>query len=69
MCIGGWPNASAIWGDFADARANYLKVTEYDPDSRHAKDARKALKDPEIANAKPESAGQAAGQPAEQSQP
>ncbi len=40
-------------GDFADARANYVMVTEYDPDSRHGKDARKALKDPEIANAKP----------------
>jgi tetratricopeptide (TPR) repeat protein len=39
-------------GDFASARANYLKVTQYDPDSRHAKDARKALKEPEIANAK-----------------
>jgi hypothetical protein len=40
-------------GDFADARANYMKVMEYDPDSRHAKEARKALQDPEIANAKP----------------
>ncbi|MGA2568901.1 MAG: tetratricopeptide repeat protein [Terracidiphilus sp.] len=40
-------------GDFAAARDNYLKVTEYDPDSRHGKEARKALKDPEIANAKP----------------
>ncbi len=40
-------------GDFADARANYIKVTEYDPGSRHAKEARKALEDPEIANAKP----------------
>ncbi len=39
-------------GDFADARANYLKVMEYDPDSHHAKEARKALEDPEIANAK-----------------
>jgi len=39
-------------GDFADARANYLKVMEYDPDSRHGKEARKALEDPEIANAK-----------------
>ncbi len=39
-------------GDFASARANYLKVTQYDPDSRHAKEARKALKEPEIANAK-----------------
>ncbi|MGC9159666.1 MAG: tetratricopeptide repeat protein [Terracidiphilus sp.] len=38
-------------GDFIDARANYLKVIEYDPDSRRAKDARKALKDPALANA------------------
>ena len=38
-------------GDFADARAYYIKVAQYDPDSRHGKDARKALKDPEIANA------------------
>ena len=40
-------------GDFASARANYQKVVDYDPDSRHGKDARKALKEPEIANAKP----------------
>jgi hypothetical protein len=39
-------------GDFAEARANYLKVIEYDPDSRHAKDAKKALKEPEMENAK-----------------
>jgi tetratricopeptide (TPR) repeat protein len=39
-------------GDFADARGNYQKVVDYDPDSRHGKDARKALKEPEIANAK-----------------
>jgi tetratricopeptide (TPR) repeat protein len=39
-------------GDFAGARANYLKVTQYDPDSRHGKEARKALREPEIANAK-----------------
>ncbi|MGP8271233.1 MAG: tetratricopeptide repeat protein [Terracidiphilus sp.] len=39
-------------GDFADARANYQKVIDYDPGSRHAKDATKALKEPEIANAK-----------------
>lgn len=43
-------------GDFADARKNYLKVMEYDPNSRHSKDARKHLDDPEIANAKPQSA-------------
>lgn len=41
-------------GNFADARADYLKVTEYDPGSHHAKEARKALEDPQIANAKPQ---------------
>ncbi len=55
-------------GDFTDARANYLKVREYDPGSRHAKDAAKALEDPEIANVKPDAgkpgaSGQPAGQP------
>lgn len=40
-------------GDFTNARANYEKVVEYDPDSKHAKDAKKALKEPELANAKP----------------
>jgi tetratricopeptide (TPR) repeat protein len=46
-------------GKFAEARANYEKVEEYDPDSKHAKEAAKALKDPEIANAKATPAGQA----------
>ena len=40
-------------GQFADARANYEKVVTYDPDSKHGKDAKKALKDPDLANAKP----------------
>jgi Tfp pilus assembly protein PilF len=39
-------------GNFADARSHYQKVLDYDPDSRHGKDARKALKDPEIVNGK-----------------
>jgi tetratricopeptide (TPR) repeat protein len=39
-------------GRFADARENYQKVLEYDPGSHHAREAGKALKDPEIANAK-----------------
>jgi tetratricopeptide (TPR) repeat protein len=39
-------------GQFAEARTNYIKVMEYDPDSRHSKDARKYLKEPELANAK-----------------
>ena len=39
-------------GNFAEARDYYKKVAEYDPDSKHGKQAIKALKDPEIANAK-----------------
>jgi tetratricopeptide (TPR) repeat protein len=39
-------------GDLASARENYKKVVDYDPDSRHGKEARKALGDPAIANAK-----------------
>jgi len=50
-------------GDFASARANYLKVVEYDPDSHHAKEARKALQDPAIANAKGPSSAQPAASP------
>jgi tetratricopeptide (TPR) repeat protein len=46
-------------GDYALAREHYLKVVEYDPGSKHAKDAKKALRDPEIANAKPAPAGTA----------
>lgn len=50
-------------GDFAEARANYQKVMEYDPGSHHAKEARKALEDPELANAKPASSAPSAAQP------
>jgi hypothetical protein len=39
-------------GNFADARGYYQKVLEYDPDSKHGKDAKKALEDPQIENAK-----------------
>jgi tetratricopeptide (TPR) repeat protein len=39
-------------GDYAGARTNYEKVIEYDPDSKHAKEAKKALKEPELVNAK-----------------
>lgn len=48
----GLAEANRRLGNFADARANYEKVAEYDPDSRHGKDAAKALKEPEIANGK-----------------
>ena len=47
----GMAEAQRHLGDFASAKANYLKVIEYDPDSRHSKDAKKLLKQPEIANA------------------
>lgn len=45
-------------GQFAEARGYYQKVLDYDPDSKHGKEARKILKDPEIANAKPPAVGQ-----------
>ena len=45
-------------GDFWDARAHYLKLLDYDPDGPHGKAARKAIKDPEIANAKSPAVGQ-----------
>lgn len=48
----GLAEASRHLGKLADARANYQKVAEYDPDSRHGKEAIKALKEPEIANGK-----------------
>jgi len=48
-------------GNFAQARAHYLKLLDYDPDGPHGKEARKALNDPLIANAKsPSSGGSAA---------
>jgi tetratricopeptide (TPR) repeat protein len=39
-------------GDYAGAKANYLKLMEYDPDSKHAKDAKKILELPEMSNTK-----------------
>lgn len=39
-------------GELAAARGYYQKVAEYDPGSKHGKEAIKALKEPEIANAK-----------------
>lgn len=49
----GLAEAERHLGNFADARANYQKVMEYDPGSHHAKEARKALQDPDLAKAKP----------------
>jgi tetratricopeptide (TPR) repeat protein len=47
----GLAEAQRHLGQFAAAKANYQKVMEYDPDSKHAKEAKKLLKDPEMANA------------------
>ncbi len=38
-------------GHYSAAKAYYQKLVEYDPDSRHGKDARKILKQPEMVNA------------------
>ena len=38
-------------GQFAEAKAAYEKLVEYDPDSKHGKEAKKLLKSPELANA------------------
>ena len=38
-------------GDMTRAKANYIKVMEYDPGSKHAKEAKKLLNEPEMANA------------------
>jgi tetratricopeptide (TPR) repeat protein len=47
----GMAEAQRELGDFAKAKANYLKVVGYDPDSKHGKEAKKLLKEPELANA------------------
>jgi tetratricopeptide (TPR) repeat protein len=38
-------------GNFAEAKAAYEKLVEYDPDSKHGKEAKKLLKSPELASA------------------
>jgi hypothetical protein len=62
----GLAEAERHLGQFAQAKAYYLKVVDYDPDSKHGKDARKILRQPEIANA-PEVAAPA--KPARPSRP
>jgi hypothetical protein len=54
----GLAEAERHLGDFAQARGYYRKVVDYDPDSKHGKDSSKALKEPEIANAKNAAPGQ-----------
>jgi len=53
-------------GDYPNAKANYMKVMEYDPDSKHGKEAKKFLKQPELANAPAISANQPATQQPQQ---
>jgi tetratricopeptide (TPR) repeat protein len=47
----GLAEAQRHLGQFAAAKSNYQKVVEYDPDSKHAKEAQKLLKEPDLANA------------------
>jgi hypothetical protein len=57
-------------GDYANAKANYRKVMEYDPDGKHAKEAKKWLKEPQLANAPAVSSNQPAQtEPAAPTQP
>ena len=59
----GMAEAQRQLGNFANAKVNYLKVLEYDPDSKHGKEAKKLLKDPQLANAPAVSAIPAAQHP------
>jgi tetratricopeptide (TPR) repeat protein len=56
----GMAEAEHHMGDFANAKAHYLKLLDYDPDGPHGKQARKELKDPALANAKNATPGQPA---------
>ena len=48
----GFGGVRAPSGRFCGCAGQLSEVIDYDPGSRHAKDATKALKEPEIANAK-----------------
>ncbi|MGA8740381.1 MAG: tetratricopeptide repeat protein [Terracidiphilus sp.] len=58
----GMAEAQRALGDFAGAKSNYQKVMDYDPDSKHGKEAKRLLKDPQLANAPAVSANHAAAQ-------
>ena len=53
----GLAEAERHLGDLASARDHYLKLLDYDPDGPHGKEARKALKDPNLMSAKKTEAG------------
>jgi len=59
----GLAEAERHMGSFADARTHYRTVVNFDPDSKHGKEAVKALKEPEIANAKIAAPGSSAVAP------
>lgn len=46
----GLAEAQRHLGEYANAKANYQKVLDYDPDGKHAKEAKKILKSAELAN-------------------
>ncbi len=54
----GLAEAERHLGQYANARAHFEKLLLYDPDGRHGREARKALKDPAIANAQDANAAQ-----------
>jgi len=47
----GMGEAQRHLGKFAEAKSSYEKLVEYDPDSKHGKEATKILKSPELAGA------------------
>lgn len=58
----GLGEAERHMGNFAAAKAHYQKLIDYDPDSKHGKEAKKLLKEPELANAPAVAEGAAAPQ-------
>jgi tetratricopeptide (TPR) repeat protein len=58
----GLAEAERHLGDYPSAKGNYLKVAEYDPDSKRGKEAKKILKEPEIESAKAVSSNSATPQ-------
>jgi hypothetical protein len=54
----GMGEAQRHLGKMAEAKAAYEKLIEYDPDSKHGKEAKKILKSPELASAPTASAKQ-----------
>lgn len=46
----GLAEAERHMGNYASAKAHYQTVVAYDPDGRHARDARRILREPDLAN-------------------